>query len=67
MLSRSELLLDPEQNPNPTPLQFSPHNIHHTHSAKRLPTGVKTKVNGKVRPRTGREVSVDVHINLLFL
>jgi hypothetical protein len=62
MLSRSELLIDLDQKPNPIPLQFSPHHNHHTHSATRLLTGVELKVNGTVLPRTGHEVSVDVHI-----
>ena len=62
MLSRSELRTNTNQNPNPIPLHFILHHIHHTHSAKLLPTAVKTKVNGKVRNRTGHEVSVDVQI-----
>jgi integrase len=67
MLSRSELLLDPDKNPNPIPLHFRPHHIHHTHSAKLLPTAANTKVNCKIRTRTGHEVSVDININLLVL
>jgi hypothetical protein len=61
MISGSELLIDHDQKTNPIPLQFSPHHSHHTHSATRLLTGVKVKVNGKVRPNTGHVVSVDIY------
>jgi hypothetical protein len=67
MLSRSELLLDPDQNPNPIPLQFRPPHILHTQSAKRLPTPLQIKVHGNVGARTGHEDSVYVHTYILFL